>query len=239
MVKSVLDKKCHFLGRMPKNVKFEVVKTLSDGSYMSWIAPDRKSKKKGAKRIPVRIIEYVIEEKGQDVVYRLITDLMDVNKFPALLLAKEYHSRWEVENPLSEFKTYLNGRRTKIRSKKPREVIQEIYGWLLAHYSIRCLMFRAATEANLPPLRLSFTGCLRVVQQAIPKFQKITENENYLFFSWLIAEMMSEIIPPRQNRSNPRVVKKTRCKFKKAKPIHRGNGSNYQKLTFNTIRAVA
>ncbi len=66
MVKSVLDKKCHFLGRMPKNVKFEVVKTLSDGSYMSWIAPDRKSKKKGAKRISVRIIEYVIEEKGQD-----------------------------------------------------------------------------------------------------------------------------------------------------------------------------
>ncbi|CCQ66878.1 Sulfate and thiosulfate binding protein CysP [Crocosphaera watsonii WH 0402] len=239
MVKSVLDKNCHFLGRMPKNVKFEVVKTLLDGSYISWIAPDRKSKKKGAKRIQVRIIEYVIEEKGKDVVYRLITDLMDVEKFPALLLAKEYHSRWEVENTLSEFKTYLNGRRTKVRSKKPREVIQEIYGWLLAHYSIRCLMFRAATEANLPPLRLSFSGCLRVIQRAIPKFQKITENENYLFFSWLITEMMSEIIPPRQNRSNPRVVKKTRCKFKNAKPIHRGNGSNYQKLTFNTIKAVA
>ena len=118
-------------------------------------------------------------------------------------------------------------------------MIQEIYGWLLAHYSIRCLMFRAATEANLPPLRLSFSGCLRVIQRAIPKFQKITENENYLFFSWLITEMMSEIIPPRQNRSNPRVVKKTRCKFKNAKPIHRGNGSNYQKLTFNTIKAVA
>ncbi len=122
-------------------------------------------------------------------------------------------------------------------------------------YSIRCLMFRAATEANLPPLRLSFTGCLRVIKRAIPKFQNITENENYLFFSWLITEMMSEIIPPRHNRSNPRVVKKTRCKFKKrsadapsngasrrtkqAKPIHRGNGSNYQKLTFNTIKAVA
>lgn len=239
MVKAVLDKKCHFLGRVPKNVKFEVVKTLEDGSYLSWIAPDRKSKKKGAKRIPIRVIEYVIEENGRDVVYRLITDLMDVEKFPALLLAQEYHSRWEVENTLSEFKTYLNGRRTKIRSKNPREVIQEIYGWLLAHYSIRCLMFTAATEANLPPLRLSFTGCLRVVQRAIPKFQKITENENYLFFSWLIAEMMSEIIPPRQNRSNPRVVKKTRCKFKKAKPIHRGNGSNYQTLTFNTIKAVA
>jgi hypothetical protein len=239
MVKSVLDKKSHFLGRVPKNVKFEVIKTLEDGSYVSWIAPDRKSQKKGAKRIPIRVIEYVIEDNGQDVVYRLITDLMDIKEFPALLLANEYHSRWEVENTLSELKIYLNGRRTLIRSKKPREVIQEIYGWLLAHYSIRSLMFTAATEANLPPLRLSFTGCLRVIQRAIPQFQTIKDNENHLFFSWLIAEMISEIIPPRQNRSNPRVVKKTRCKFKKAQPIHRGNGSNYQILTFNTVRTVA
>jgi hypothetical protein len=238
MVRAVLDKKSHFLGRVPKNVKFEVVKTLSDGSYISWIAPDRKSKKKGAKRIPIRVIEYVIEEKGQDGVYRLITDLMDVKKFPASLLAKEYHSRWEVENTLSELKIYLNGRKTLIRSKKPREVIQEIYGWLLAHYSIRSLMFSAATEANLPPLRLSFTGCLRVIQRAIPQFQNMKDDENHLFFSWLMAEMMSETIPQRQNRSNPRVVKKTRCKFKNAKPIHRGNGSNYQTLTFNTISSV-
>jgi hypothetical protein len=54
-----------------------------------------------------------------------------------------------------------------------------------------------------------------------------------------MAEMMSETIPQRQNRSNPRVVKKTRCKFKNAKPIHRGNGSNYPTLTFNTISSVA
>ena len=102
-------------------------------------------------------------------------------------------------------------------------------------YSIRTLMFQAATQANIPPLRLSFTGCLRVIRRAIPKFQQINHDENYLFFSWLIAEMSEQIIPPRQNRSNPRVVKKTRCKYKTAKPIHRGNGSNYQTLTFSTV----
>lgn len=102
-------------------------------------------------------------------------------------------------------------------------------------YSIRTLMFQAATQANIPPLRLSFTGCLRVIRRAIPKFQQINHDENYLFFSWLIAEMSEQIIPPRQNRSNPRVVKKTRCKYKTAKPIHRGNGSNYQTLTFSAV----
>ncbi len=52
-----------------------------------------------------------IEEKGEEKTYRLITDLMDITAFPALLLAQEYHQRWEVENTLDEFKTHLNGRK--------------------------------------------------------------------------------------------------------------------------------
>ncbi len=89
---------CHILGRVPAHVKFEVVKNLPDGSYVSWIAPDGKSRKKGATRLPVPVIEYIVEENGVEKVYRLITDLMDVVTFPALLLAREYHQRWEAEN---------------------------------------------------------------------------------------------------------------------------------------------
>lgn len=36
----------------------------------------------------------------------------------------------EVENTLDELKTHLNGRKTPIRSKTPRLVVQEIYGCL-------------------------------------------------------------------------------------------------------------
>ena len=116
MVKAALDRECqhldwvwrgslatplgHILGRIPANVKFEVVQELADGSYMSWIAPDRQSKKKGATRISVRVIEYVIEENGTEQVYRLITDLVDIALFPALLLAREYHMRWEARKYL-------------------------------------------------------------------------------------------------------------------------------------------
>jgi hypothetical protein len=66
-------------------------------------------------------------EKGEEVVYRLITDLIDYEMFPSLVLADEYHWRWEIENTLSEFKTHLNARKTPIRSKKPKLVVQEIY----------------------------------------------------------------------------------------------------------------
>jgi hypothetical protein len=154
---------------------------LDDGSYLSWIAPDRKSKKKGGKRIQVRVIEYTIEQDESQQVYRLITDLMDIALFPALLLAQEYHQRWEVENTLDELKTHLNGRKTPIRSKHPRAVVQEIYGWLLAHWAVRCLMLQAAETAEMPPLRLSFTGTLRVIRRAVAKFQDAPVAERPLF----------------------------------------------------------
>jgi hypothetical protein len=238
MVKESLDQECHILGRVPAHVKFEVVKTLPDGSYLSWLAPDRKSKKKGAKRIPVRVIEYVIEEKGVEQVYRLITDLVDLALFPALLLAAEYHCRWEAENTLDELKTHLNGRKTLIRSKNPREVVQEIYGWLLAHYCVRVLMFQAAQTAEISPLQLGFTGTVRVIRRAVPMFQQAAPEEMNLFLSWLIEEILDNQLPPKQGRTNPRVVKKPRSKFKAAKQSHRGQGTQLQRLNFRVSQAA-
>jgi hypothetical protein len=93
MVKATQDRGTHFLGRVPKNVKFEVVQTFEDSSFLRGIAPDRQSKNKGAQPIPVRVIEYTIEEKREEKTYRLIIDLMDITAFPALVLAQKYHQR--------------------------------------------------------------------------------------------------------------------------------------------------
>ena len=65
MVNATLATGCHYLGRIPKNVKFEVELVLDDGSYLSWIYPDGKSKKKGGTKIQVRVIEYTIDLDGQ------------------------------------------------------------------------------------------------------------------------------------------------------------------------------
>lgn len=238
MVRAALQQKSHILGRVPAHVKFEVVKTFKDGSYLSWIAPDGKSKKKGATRIAVRVIEYVVEENGTEKVYRLITDLMDISTFPALLLAREYHQRWEAENTLDELKVHLNGRKTAIRSKNPREVIQEIYGWLLGYYCIRLTMFQSAAVGGISPLHLSFTGSLRVIRRAIPLFQQnVGSSQNInIYFSWLIDEILDLKIPSPQNRSNPRVVKKTRSKFKSKKRHHRNNSTPRQQLSFQIFK---
>lgn len=52
----------------------------------------------------VRVIEYTIDTDGAQPIYRLITSLTDIVLYPALLLATEYHQRWEVENTIDELK---------------------------------------------------------------------------------------------------------------------------------------
>ena len=115
------------MGRIPCNVKFLNEIQLDDGSYVSWIYPSGKLRKKGFKPIQVRVIEYTIENYDRpeaQIRYRLITSLSDVEQFTAQLLACEYHQRWEVENTIDELKVHLLGGKTHIRPQKPKEVVQ-------------------------------------------------------------------------------------------------------------------
>lgn len=80
MVQATVAKGCDYLGRIPANVKFLAEKPLEDGSYLSWIYPSAKLRKKGSQPILVRIIEYTIEHPDnptEQLTYRLITSLLD------------------------------------------------------------------------------------------------------------------------------------------------------------------
>jgi len=107
MVQATQKQGCHFLGRVPANVKFVPEQVLDDGSYLAWIHPDGKSKKKGGSKILLRVIEYTIESEPEQKTYRLITSLLDPQVYSAVVLAREYHQRWEVENTIDELKTHL------------------------------------------------------------------------------------------------------------------------------------
>jgi hypothetical protein len=181
MVQATQKQGCHFLGRVAANVKFVPEQILDDGSYLAWIYPDGKSKKKGFSKILLRVIEYTIETESEQKTYRMLTSLLNHQLYPALVLARQYHQRWEIENTIDELKTHLNGRKTPIPSLNPREVVQEVYGWLLAHWAVRSLMYQAAQQAGISPLCLGFTGTLKVIRAAIPEFQH-TPPEQLPFF---------------------------------------------------------
>jgi len=233
MVNATLTQGCDYLGRVPATAKFEVVQVLEDGSYLSWIAPDRKSKKKGALRIQVRVIEYTIDSDTESQTYRLITSLLVLAVFPAILLAAEYHQRWEVENTIDELKTNLNARKTPIRSLQPRQVVQEIYGWLLADWAVRCLMFQAAEPAGIAPMRLGFTGTLNVKRPCHSPISAVSTHGTPFFWTWLMLEIAAEQIPARfRPKQSPRRQKNSVKIFRK-KNIHRGSGVKREPLTFS------
>jgi len=126
-VEATTSKGCEYLARIPSHVKFLNETQLNEGSYLSGIYPSGKLRKKGFKPIQVRVIEYIIEVPEHPVTqirYRLITSLLDAEKFWAQSLACEYHQRWEVENTIDELKVHLWGRKTHIRSQRPKEVVQ-------------------------------------------------------------------------------------------------------------------
>lgn len=168
--KAASDTGSQLLWRCVANRQLPVVKPLADGSYLSVIYPDTKSRRSRSGEITLRVIEYALPGVAQaQERYRLVTTLLDPVQAPALELAALYHERWEVEAVFDELKTHLQQRRRVLRSKTPEGVRQEFYGWVLAHYAVCWLMHEAASTQRLQQRSLSFTGHVHLIRRAQPR----------------------------------------------------------------------
>lgn len=96
----------------------------------------------------------------------LLTTLTDDQAYPYSEIVQLYSMRWEIEFAFREIKTTLTNRKVEFRSKRPRRVLQEAYGLLLAYNAIRLRMAQAAEAKKLVPRRLSFTRSLHAVRRA-------------------------------------------------------------------------
>lgn len=177
MLRDTRQREAHFLGRVKLHVLLPVERVLPDGTWLSTVYPSATHRRQGRDGITVRVIEYTIDDparpnRGER--YRLITSLLAPADAAAEDLAHAYHERWEEETAIGELKTQQLDRTPApaLRSRRPREVVQEVYGVLLAHWAVRCLMAEAATGQGLDPDRLSFVGALRVLRRAVPRFQE-------------------------------------------------------------------
>lgn len=99
-------------------------------------------------------------------------------------------------------------------------IIQEAYGLLIAHYAVRAVMHEAAIQNNLDPDRLSFVNAVRIICDAIPEFQMTTPEQIERLYQRLLNDIARHRLPKRENRSNPRVVKRKMSKFKLKRKEH-------------------
>ena len=174
LVRATLQREAHFLGRTRRNVVLRPTEVLADGSSLARVYPSPEARRRDEDGIELRVVEYALDTPagpGRET-YRLITSLLDERAFPAERLAATYHERWEIETALDEVKVHQWAHPRPLRSKHPREVVQEVHGLLLAHLAIRTVMHQAALREGIDPDRLSFTGALRVLRRAIPRAQR-------------------------------------------------------------------
>lgn len=222
-VQTQLLRQAHFLGRLPAHVKPKFVKALPDGSYLAYIYPSDYHRKKRGERLLVRVIKYTIDDphrNGHSELHRLITSLLDPDLYPAHILACEYHQRWEVEITIDEVNTHQRLPNIPLRSQKPIGVIQEAYGLLIAHYAVRTVMHEAAVQAGLDPDRLSFINAVRIIRDAISEFQMTIPEQLPRLYQRLLNDIARHRLPERDDRSNPRVVKRKMSKFKLKRKQH-------------------
>ncbi len=172
--------------RVKKNLLLPCEERLGDGSYLSTVYPTAKDRKQKSGGRRVRVVEYRLRDQegvgpatsagkdsspgDDDMIYRLITTILDDSEATALELAALYARRWEVETTLDEFKTHLHGHDLVLRSKTPAGVYQEFWGLLLAHHVVRYIMYQSAQRNDISPHRLSYTHSLREIRRKLPQF---------------------------------------------------------------------
>lgn len=222
---AIRGRQAHVLARVLPYVRPTVVETLVDGTQLVRIAPSDDRRQRAGEHMLLRLIRYTIDDPGRPghgVEHRLLTSLLDPAEAPALDLILAYHDRWEEELTIDELATH---QLTPIpmRSKWPEGVRQELYALLLAHHLVRALMAEAAAAAPAPlaPTDLSFLGALRLLREALPDFRRYPPHTHPTIYARLLEEIAATRLPPRANRSNPRVVKQRCSPFPVKRPSHR------------------
>jgi hypothetical protein len=221
-VKQVVDQGAHLLAHVKKDLIFQPIRRFNDGSYLAKLyrnATDRKHDRDG---IVVRIIDYLLDDPnrvGHGEKHRLLTTLLDPQLDGGTTLVELYHVRWEEELAIDEFKTHQI-ERPVLRSQTAAGVVQELYALLLDHFVVRALMFEAAQQAQVSPLRMSFTGTLKILRCRIPECPR-SRRARRKWWRDLVKEVAEEVLSPRRNRINPRVIKRKMSKWKKKQIKHR------------------
>lgn len=224
LMMQAMDEGKFFLGPVPAHVVLKPIQRLSDGSYLARVYPSPNHRRDNRQGLLVRVLEYTFDDparSGCGERHRLISSLLDAERYPTKELIVLYHERWEIELDNDEITTHQLDRAVELRSRTPAGLVQEMYGLLIAHNAIRALMHESALSIDVDPRRLSFMHAVRVIRDAIPLMRNARTESLPVLYRAMIASIAQGVLPPRDGRINPRVVKVIRpSNFPVKKPQH-------------------
>jgi Transposase DDE domain len=173
LARDVLATGAHILWRASASFTLTPVAVFADGSYLAVLHPARKA---DGPPITVRVIEYTVHTSPTDgdgdteetsEVFALVTDLLDVEAYPALDLACAYPMRWEAETVIGHHKTDMGEGMPVLRSKDPEGVAQEMWALFAVYQAIHTLIGAAVDATGIPPDKISFPQALTAVTDTV------------------------------------------------------------------------
>lgn len=218
-LQTIVKKGAQFIIPAKAGMKLTPLKYFYDGSYLAELRYWKDGYSPVQPRLLVRVIAYTLDDptrNPESKTYRMITSLLAPTLCPAKKVIDTYHQRWEIELTIDEIDTHQRLTSIPFRSQKPVGVIQEFYALLLAYFIICCLRYESAEQLEMSPQRLSFVSSLRLIEHILPLTQLLegVEQLQQLIYQWHLYFRL----PPRDNRINPRVIKRKMIKFRRKKP---------------------
>jgi hypothetical protein len=211
------------------------VEALDDGSWLSmvstptgrnqlvrWVDRDRRcGVAPQVHGVAVRVIEADVTVTDQTTGtsrtsrLRLVTTLLDHQRYPARELAALYHQRWEIETAYYGLKVTLLGAGTVLRSHHPRDVLQELFALFIVFQAARRTATDAATAAGIDPDRISLTVTLRTARHTVITADSAPDAEPGTTPRITTATLNPRNLGPNHRRPRilPRHVKRTLSKF--------------------------
>ena len=191
-------------------------RVLADGSYLS-----RLRARKGGRHLDVRVIEARVRVCYADgsvriESWRLITSLLDEQRYPAGELVRVYHERWEIETAYRGIKcTILHGR--VLRSRRPQDIEQEVWALLTVYQAIVRLAVDALPHrSGIDPDRISLTVALHTAADQVILAAAITPPGACRLSSAVGAAVLANPLPARRQRAKARTKKIAKSQYKTA-----------------------
>jgi hypothetical protein len=135
----------------------------------------RESRNHAAPRLPdtiARLVAFTImtetaSGKRKATAVRVLTTLLDHEKFPAREIAELYAQRWQIEIAFLHLKATVRGSRRELRGQSPVLARQEAWGLLLIHNLVATAVARAAVRAGTSPRLIPFAPALALIRDRV------------------------------------------------------------------------
>jgi len=141
-------------------------------------------------------------------VFCLVTDLLDIDTYPALDLACAYPMRWECETVIAHHKTDMGHGIAVLRSKDPEGVAPQMWALFAVYQAIHTLIGAAVDAVAIPPEPISFPHALAAATDTI------TADSPPHDIDLALATFLPKILQPRffvrdrPDRASPPATKK-------------------------------